>query len=187
MELNLKTREEWRAWLEENHSTVNGIWLVYFKKISGKPRIQYNDAVEEALCFGWIDGKIKRINEDYYIQWFTPRRPGSRWSKLNISRVRKLIQEGRMSPAGLQAYNETTRRPELIYDMEKETSFSVPDDLINALKDNPVAYGNFMDFPPSSRKLYILWLNNAKRSETRKERITRIVDRAENNIRAGMM
>ena len=183
----MKTRQEWRKWLEENHSTVNGIWLVYFKKLSGKARIPYNDAVEEALCFGWIDGKIKRINEDYYVQWFTPRRHGSRWSELNMSRARKLIQEGRMSPAGLQAYEEIIKRPELIYDMEKETSLIVPDDLINALKDNNVAYCNFVNFPPSSRKLYVLWLNSSKRSETRKERITRIVDRAANNIRAGMM
>jgi uncharacterized protein YdeI (YjbR/CyaY-like superfamily) len=92
-----------------------------------------------------------------------------------------------MSPAGLQAYEEIIKRPELIYDMEKETSLIVPDDLINALKDNNVAYCNFVNFPPSSRKLYVLWLNSSKRSETRKERITRIVDRAANNIRAGMM
>ena len=95
MELYLKTREEWRKWLEENHSKAEEIWLIYYKKPSGKSRIPYTDAVEEALCFGWIDGKIKRINDDYYIQRFTPRRPGSKWSKLNMERVQKLIKKAR--------------------------------------------------------------------------------------------
>ena len=81
MELYVKTREEWRKWLEENHSSVQGIWLIYYKKPSGKPRIPYNEAVEEALCFGWIDGKIKRVNEDYYVQWFTPRRPAIKYKQ----------------------------------------------------------------------------------------------------------
>jgi uncharacterized protein YdeI (YjbR/CyaY-like superfamily) len=187
MELYFKNRGEWRKWLEENHSMVQGIWLIYYKKPSGKPRIPYNEAVEEALCFGWIDGKIKKVNDDYYIQWFTPRRPGSRWSKLNMSRVRKLITEGRMRPAGLAAYKETTRKPELIYDIKSETNLPVPDDLIEALKNNIIAYNNFINFPPSSRKLYVLWLISAKRAETRHSRITIIVERSEKNIRAGMM
>ena len=112
MELYVKNRVEWRKWLEDNHSMVQGIWLIYYKKSSGKPRIPYNEAVEEALCFGWIDGKIKRVNDDYYMQWFTPRRPGSRWSNLNMNRAQKLINEGRMRPAGLVAYKETIKKPE---------------------------------------------------------------------------
>ena len=187
MELYVKNRVEWRKWLEENHSMMEGIWLIYYKKPSGKPRIPYNEAVEEALCFGWIDSKIKRVNDDYYMQWFTPRRPGSRWSKLNMSRVQKLITEGRMSLAGLAAYNETTRKPELIYDIKSESNLSVPDDLIEALKNNIAAYSNFINFSPSSRKLYVLWLNSAKRAETRQSRITIIVERSEKNIRAGIM
>jgi Uncharacterized protein conserved in bacteria len=187
MELYVKNRGEWRKWLEENQSLVQGIWLIYYKKPSGKPRIPYNEAVEEALCFGWIDGKIKRVNDDYYIQWFTPRRPGSRWSKLNISRVHKLITEGRMRPAGLAAYEETTRKPELIYDIRSEINLPVPDDLMEALKKNIAAYNNFINFPLSSRKLYVLWLISAKRAETRQSRITIIVERSEKNIRAGIM
>jgi uncharacterized protein YdeI (YjbR/CyaY-like superfamily) len=187
MELYFKNRSEWRKWLEENHSMVQGLWLIYYKKSSGKPRIPYNEAVEEALCFGWIDGKIKRVNDDYYIQWFTPRRPGSRWSKLNISRVQKLIIEGQMRPAGLAAYEETTRKPELIYNIRSEINLPVPDDLMEALKRNIAAYNNFINFPPSSRKLYVLWLISAKRAETRQIRITIIVERSEKNIRAGMM
>jgi uncharacterized protein YdeI (YjbR/CyaY-like superfamily) len=166
---------------------VQGIWLKYYKKPSGKPRIPYDEAVEEALCYGWIDGKIKRVNDDYYIQWFTPRRPGSRWSKLNMNRAQKLINEGRMRPAGLAAFEETIRKPELIYDIKSETILPVPDDLIEALKNNIVAYNNFKNFTPASRKLYLLWLTSAKREETRQGRIKMIVERSEKNIRAGMM
>lgn len=187
MELYFKTRGEWRKWLEENHSVVHGVWLIYYKKLSGKPRIPYNDAVEEALCFGWIDGKIKRVNDDYYIQWFTPRRPGSRWSKLNMNRVRKLISEGKMRPEGMTVYEETVIKPELIYEIKPESNMSLPDDLLDALKRNSEAYTNFNNFPPSSRRLYLLWLNNAKREETRAGRIVKIVDRSEKNIKAGMM
>lgn len=187
MELYVKNRVEWREWLEVNHSMTKGIWLIYYKKPSGKPRIPYNEAVEEALCYGWIDGKIKRVNDDYYIQWFTPRRPGSRWSKLNMNRAQKLINEGRMRPAGLEAFEETNRKPELIYDIKSVNNLPVPDDLMEALKNNIVAYNNFINFPPSSHKLYVLWLTSAKRAETRQARIAIIVERSEKNIRAGMM
>ena len=187
MELYVKNRVEWREWLEDNHSMAKGIWLIYYKKPSGKPRIPYDEAVEEALCYGWIDGKIKRVNDDYYIQWFTPRRPGSRWSKLNMNRAQKLINEGRMRPAGLAEFEETIRKPELIYDIKSETILPVPDDLIEALKNNIVAYNNFKNFTPASRKLYLLWLTSAKRAETRQSRIKIIVERSEKNIRSGMM
>jgi uncharacterized protein YdeI (YjbR/CyaY-like superfamily) len=185
MELYIKTREEWRKWLEENHSTVQGIWLIYYKKPSGKPRIPYSDAVEEALCFGWIDGKIKRVNDDYYIQWFTPRRPGSRWSELNLSKARNLIKEGRMKPSGLLEYEKALKKPARIYDTKKEENLIIPDDLLIALKNNETAYYNFINFPPSSRKLYIFWLNDAKREETRKTRIIRIVEQSKKNMKPG--
>jgi len=187
MEVYVKSREEWRKWLEENHSIEQGIWLIYYKKISGKPRVSYNDAVEEALCFGWIDGKIKRVNDDYYMQWFTPRRKGSRWSRLNISRVQRLVSDGLMKPEGLSAYQEALKNPELTYNVRSESVISIPDDLMTALEANTEALNNFMNSPPGSRKLYLLWLNDAKREETRKGRITKIVERSAKNIRAGMM
>jgi uncharacterized protein YdeI (YjbR/CyaY-like superfamily) len=187
MELYIKTREEWHNWLDKNHSVVPGVWLVYYKKISGKPRIAYNDAVEEALCFGWIDGKIKRVNEEYYIQWFTPRRKGSRWSALNVQRAQKLIGEGRMRQPGLLVYEESIKKPGLIYDVKLDINMSVPDDLLTALKKNIEAYNNFINFPPGSRRLYVFWLNDAKRAETRNARISKIVERSAKNMRAGMM
>jgi uncharacterized protein YdeI (YjbR/CyaY-like superfamily) len=187
MELYFKTREEWHTWLEENHQKEDGIWFVFYKKLSGKQSVAYNDAVEEALCFGWIDGKIKSVNEDYYIQWFTPRRTRSRWSKLNISRVNKLLSEDRMRPAGLAAFEKVKDKPELIYEIKRQDINLIPEDLNAALNENMTAYNNFVKFPPSSRRLYIFWLNDAKRPETRASRIAKIVDRSEKNIKAGMI
>jgi uncharacterized protein YdeI (YjbR/CyaY-like superfamily) len=188
MELYFNTREDWHNWLDENHEKrTDGIWFVFYKKVSGKPSVSYKEAVEEALCFGWIDGKIKRVNEEYYIQWFTPRRPGSRWSKLNVSRVQKLITENRMKPSGMTAFEMTKNKPELIYEIKKDDIPSIPDDLLAALNDNISAFDNFVKFPPSSRRLYIFWLNDAKRTQTRVDRITKIVERSERNIKAGMM
>ncbi len=100
------TREEWRDWLEGNHDKCKGIWLIYYKKGSGKPRVPYDDAVEEALCFGWIDSTVRRIDEEKYAQRFTPRKPDSGWSELNMRRMEQLIKEGRMTEAGLAKYRE---------------------------------------------------------------------------------
>lgn len=187
MELYVKTRKEWHRWLEKNHSTAEDVWLIYYKKPSGKPRIPYSDAVEEALCFGWIDGKIKKINEEYYIQRFTPRRCGSRWSKYNVERVEKLIKEGKMEPHGLKAFKEALENPELIYDNKVSDEPVIPEDLNNALTLNSIALENFMNFSESARGLYIKWLNNAKKAETRSGRIKKIVAFSEKNIRPGMM
>jgi len=187
MELYLKTRIEWRDWLEKNHSTVKEVWLIYYKKHSGKQRIPYDDAVEEALCFGWIDGKIKRINEDYFIQRFTPRRPGSRWSKYNIERVKKLIEEGQMKPEGLVLYMKALDKPELIYDNKSDGDPVVPAELTDALSKNDRAYNNFIKFSPSIRRIYIDWLNSAKKVETRMRRIEKIVGLADKNSKPGMM
>jgi uncharacterized protein YdeI (YjbR/CyaY-like superfamily) len=187
MELYFKTRGEWREWLERNHSDCTGVWLIYYKAPSGKPRIPYNDAVEEALCFGWIDGKIKRVNDDYYMQWFTPRRNGSRWSKLNSDRVQKLITVGFMRPEGLSAYEEAIKKPELVYEVKKVEDIIIPKDLFEALQKNKSAEQNFSAFSLSRRRLYVLWLDSAKKQETRLTRITKIVEQAEKNIRRGII
>ena len=187
MELYFKTRKDWRMWLEKNSSTAKEVWLIYYKKPSGKPRIPYNDAVEEALCFGWIDGKIKKINEDYYIQRFTPRRPGSRWSKYNVERVQKLIREGHMEPEGLKAFKETLEKPELVYTNRADGDPDIPEDLMDALDKNKKAFDNFMNFTQSVRRVYIEWLNSSKKAETRPRRIEKIVGLAEKNIKPGLI
>ncbi len=104
--LYVTTRDEWRSWLEENHKSEKEIWLIYYKKHTGKPRIPYDDAVEEALCFGWIDSIIKRIDEEKYTQKFSPRKQNSAWSDLNKKRVKKLIEEGKMTKAGYETVKE---------------------------------------------------------------------------------
>jgi uncharacterized protein YdeI (YjbR/CyaY-like superfamily) len=187
MELYFKNRNEWRKWLEKNYLKQQEVWLIYYKKHSGKPRIPYNDAVEEALCYGWIDGKIKRINEDYYIQRFTPRKPGSRWSKYNIDRVEKLIKEGLIKPEGLKAYQRVLDKPDLLYENRADGEPVIPEDLLDKLRINKRAYDNFYNFSQSARRIYINWLDSAKKPETRPGRIEKIVLLSEKNQRPGMM
>jgi uncharacterized protein YdeI (YjbR/CyaY-like superfamily) len=186
-EIYFRNREEWHKWLEENCRTVDGLWMRIYKKHTGRECIPYAEAVEEALCFGWIDGKIKRINEDYYIQYYTPRRSGSRWSKYNIERVKKLIGEGRMTPAGLDAYNEIFKKPHLVYDNRKSGDPDIPEDLLTALKVNKTAFDNFMKFSQSARRIYVEWYKYAKRDKTRLGRIQSIIRFSEKNQRPGML
>lgn len=187
MEIYFKTRQEWREWLEKNHSSSDGVWLIFYKKASGKPRVGYDEAVGEALCFGWIDSKLKKVNEEYYIQSFTPRRKRSLWSKYNMNRVKKLIDEGLMTPAGLAEYQKALDNPKLVYDNRNDAVPDIPEDLMDALILNPEAHRNFMNFSPSNRRIYIFWLNSAKREETRKNRIRKIIEQSEKNIKPGMI
>ena len=184
---DFKNRKEWRKWLARHHDKESEAWLIHYKKGSGKPRIPYDDAVEEALCFGWIDGKIKSINKDYYIQRFTPRRPGSRWSKYNIARVEKMTEAGKMKEEGLKAFRELLDKPHLAYDNISDGDPVIPGDLMEGLRSNIKALSNFNNFPASARRIYIEWLNSSKRQETRDRRIDKIVDRSEKNIKPGMM
>lgn len=187
MELYFKTRNQWRKWLEKNHATSDGIWLVYYKKQSGKTSVKYDEAVEEALCFGWIDSKLKSVNEEYYIQYFTRRRKGSVWSKYNLDRVRKMIEAGKMMPAGMSEYQKALDNPKVIYDNRNDMKPVIPDDLLEALKTNRQAHENFLNFSNSNRRIYLFWLNSAKREQTRKARISKIVEFSELNKRPGML
>jgi uncharacterized protein YdeI (YjbR/CyaY-like superfamily) len=182
-----KNRKEWRKWLEKNSSSAEELWMIIYKKHSGRPCIQYIEAVEEALCFGWIDGKIKRINEEYYIQRYTPRRSGSRWSKYNIERIERLKKEGKVKQFGLDAYNEIFTKPKLVYENRSSGEPEIPEDLLSELKADTVALSYFLQFPQSVRRIYIDWLNSAKKSETRPGRILKIVQTARQNKRPGMM
>ncbi len=138
--LYVRTREEWRAWLEENHGKRDGIWLLYPKKHTGKPRIPYADAVEEALCFGWIDSTAKRIDDDTYAQRFSKRRKGSPFSQPNIERMRRLIREGRMTPAGLAVVDD----PGIL---EGDQSLVIAPDVEEALIEDPEICDKFRNFP----------------------------------------
>ncbi|MDP4224317.1 MAG: YdeI/OmpD-associated family protein [Bacteroidota bacterium] len=186
--LYFRTRDEWRTWLEGNSQTSDGIWMRNYKKHTGMECVTYPDAVEEALCFGWIDGKIKRINDEYFVRYYTPRRPGSRWSKYNIERVEKLKKAGMMTPVGLEAFNVIFKNPKLIYDNRLRTGEpEIPEELLAALKSNKIAFENFMKFSQSARRLYIEWYKYAKQDKTRLGRIQKIIRFSEENRRPGMM
>ena len=186
MELHFTKREEWREWLSKNHATVMEAWLVFYKKPSGKQRIPYNDAVEEALCFGWIDGKLKRVNDNYYIQRFTPRRRDSIWSEINVSRVKKMISEGLMMKPGLDAFQLYLDNPSIM-EVRNMVMPDIPEDLLKELNKNKTALNNFQNFPVSIRRLYLQWLTNAKREETYLRRISKILELAEKNIKNSML
>jgi uncharacterized protein YdeI (YjbR/CyaY-like superfamily) len=177
--LYLKTRNEWRNWLAENGNTERAVWLIYYKKHSWKPRLAYEDAVAEALCFGWIDGAIKRLDEDRYAQKFTPRKQKSRWSGLNIKRARKLIADGVMTPAGLKVFHpERTIAP-------KPTE--LPKELEASFRKNRKVWKNFENFPPYYRRMTTQWVASAKKEETQRKRLKQLMTAAAQNKRIKFM
>jgi uncharacterized protein YdeI (YjbR/CyaY-like superfamily) len=174
-----KDRRKWRAWLEKNHAQCDEIWLVYYKKDSGKPRVPYEDAVEEALCFGWIDGKIKKIDEACFAQRFTPRRPRSSWNDTNIQRAERLIAEGKMMPAGLAAFNSKQRAEPLVDEM--------PKNLEARFRKQSIAWNNYENFPPYYRRMTARWVADAKKEETRLGRLEKLIEFSARNERIKFM
>jgi uncharacterized protein YdeI (YjbR/CyaY-like superfamily) len=170
----VKTRAAWRRWLAKHHARSPGIWLVYDKKSERPDRLAYVDAVEEALCFGWIDSTAKSLDEKRYMQLFTPRKPRGTWARTNKARVARLIEEGLMTPAGLAAI-EVAKANGSWTSLDAVEALTVPDDLAAALSANPEAARNFAAFPPSARKAYLHWVSQAVRPETRAERIAGVV------------
>jgi uncharacterized protein YdeI (YjbR/CyaY-like superfamily) len=164
------TRAEWRAWLAENHDRESEIWLVSDKKATGRPRVPYADAVEEALCFGWIDGIAKSIDGQRYAQRFTPRREKSNWSLLNRRRFARLVRAGKMTAAGLVRRPQgraAASRPAA----SRRVADAVPPDVRKALAKNSRAERFFSELAPSYRRLYVRWIDSAKREETRQKRL----------------
>jgi uncharacterized protein YdeI (YjbR/CyaY-like superfamily) len=181
-----KNREEWRKWLEQHHDSASELWLVYYKVHTKKESVKYGEAVEEALCFGWIDSKVRKIDDEQYMQRYTPRKEGSNWSESNKKRVQKMIRAGRMTPAGM-AKIESAKNDgswDRLDDIDRD--ITVPEDLKAALALNPAANENFDKFPPSAQKQYLWWLKSAKRAETREKRLREIVERADKNIKPGI-
>jgi uncharacterized protein YdeI (YjbR/CyaY-like superfamily) len=177
-------RTEWRAWLEQHHATETEVWLVYYKKGCGKPSATYLESLEEALCFGWIDSLIQKIDDEKYARKFNPRRAGSKWSDLNKHLVAKLVKEGRMTGAGLAMVDFTlpkadARRP-------KRPELPLPDWLKAGLMISSKAWENFNSLPPSHRREYIGWITDAKKEETRQRRIRKAIEKLEKDERLGM-
>jgi uncharacterized protein YdeI (YjbR/CyaY-like superfamily) len=184
-----KTRKQWRQWLEKNHLASQGIWLIYYKKESGKKKFSYEEAVEEALCFGWIDSLPRKLDDDRAMLKFTPRKSESVWSDLNKSRVNKLIKNKLMSPAGLVKIEQAKK--DSSWDTLNTSNFhasnnSFPPDLEKALKKNKGALDNFKAFPPGYRRQFLFWIDSAKRPDTRIQRIKQTVLMAEANKKPGI-
>lgn len=178
-----KSSKEWRKWLEKNGENEISVWLIIYKKDSGVPSVTYKEAVEEALCFGWIDSKPNKRDEKSYYQFFAKRKPKSGWSKVNKQTIEKLISGGRMHATGLEAI-ETAKKNGSWNSLDKAHSLEMPADLQKALKQNKGALTNFTAFPESSKKIILEWVANAKKKETRIKRIEEAVTLAAKNIRA---
>lgn len=145
------TREEWRAWLEENHARGEGVWMVSYKKAARRPRVEYDEAVEEALCFGWIDSKPNKLDDERSMLWFAPRKAGTGWSRINKERVERLMAAGRMAPAGLEKV-EAAKRDGSWSALDAVEALEVPDDLAAALAGYPDARTHFDAFPRSAKR-----------------------------------
>jgi uncharacterized protein YdeI (YjbR/CyaY-like superfamily) len=185
--LYCETRKEWRAWLAKNSAAAQEIWIVYYKKSAGKTSVSYEDAVQEALCFGWIDGMNKSLDAARYLQRFTPRKPASGWSESNIARMKRLIAEGKMTPAGLAAFEgHESRRIEpkptaLPKALERE--FKKKD----AARHGGQAWKNFQKFPPYYRRMTAGWVASAKKEETQRKRLEKLIQFSARNERIKFM
>jgi uncharacterized protein YdeI (YjbR/CyaY-like superfamily) len=178
-------RDAWRAWLAGHHGSAHFVWLLIHKKHVAEPSVSYDEAVEEALCWGWIDGLTNRWDERSYAVRFTPRRPGSIWSESNVARVGRMIAQGRMTPAGQALVDEAKRRG--TWDEAASGRPDVtPPDLEAALAAEPEAAALWGTMAPSLRRQYIAWVLQAKRPPTRARRIAEVVQRTAGGLRPGM-
>lgn len=179
-------RNEWRTWLTENYATVMELWLLFHKKHTGKPGLAYDEAVEEALCFGWIDGILKRIDNEKHTIRFCPRRKNSIWSERNKERVRRMIEAGRMTETGLAKVREAKENGQWDKAAEREDVTTVPAELTEALAKDGRARLNFEKLAPSYRRQFIYWVGIAKRDQTRRKRVAEAVRMIRENKRLGM-
>ncbi|MDQ4019462.1 MAG: YdeI/OmpD-associated family protein [Actinomycetota bacterium] len=170
------TQANWEAWLEEHHASVPGVWVKFAKKGSGVQSVSYGEAVESALCFGWIDGQMKSLDERFYLQRFTPRRRRSSWSKVNVEKATALIEAGRMRPAGLAEIERAKVDGRWDAAYEPPSKITVPEDLERALDANPKARAAFDALDSQNRYLILYRVHGAKRPETRARRIAQFVE-----------
>ena len=162
-------------WLEDHHGSEDEVYVGYWKKATGRPSLTWSEAVDQALCFGWIDGRVNRIDEERHMQRFTPRRPGSNWSKVNVEKVAKLTEAGRMRPAGLAAFEKRTDAKTGVYSFERDSA-ELPAEYEKRLRANKAASDYFDSRPPWYRRTAIHLVMSAKREETRERRLTQLID-----------
>lgn len=177
------SRAAWRAWLAEHHRRRQGVWLVSYKQATGKLRMSYDDAVDEAVCWGWIDSKINGLDGERSMLWFAPRKPGTGWSRVNQLRVERLIAGGLMQPPG-RAKVEAAKADGSWSALDEVERLTVPPDLAFALAGFPRATAHFAAFPRSARRGILEWIQAARKAETRAARVRETAQLAEDNIRA---
>ncbi|MGJ3247395.1 MAG: YdeI/OmpD-associated family protein [Elainellaceae cyanobacterium] len=177
------TREEWRSWLTRHHQQAENVWLITYKKATGKPTLSYDEAVEEALCFGWIDSLPRKLDEERKMLYFAPRKPGSGWSRPNKDRIERMIAAEKMTPAGL-AKVEAAKADGSWTALDDIENLVIPDDLAAALANLPPAAENWDAFPRSVKRGILEWIGNAKRDATRRNRIKETAQLAQKNERA---
>lgn len=191
-EIHFIDKKTFRKWLEKNHDKSDGIWMLYFKKHTKKPNIDYSDALDEALCFGWIDSIVKRIDEDRYLRKFTPRKNIKNWSEVNKVKVMRLIQQECMTVFGLQKIDSYVKTGKIKWDdpiveIDYGNINNTPKIIFDFLKQNDSSWKQFKDLAPSYRKEYICWVLNAKRDETRQKRLAKILKKLEKKTKPGML
>jgi uncharacterized protein YdeI (YjbR/CyaY-like superfamily) len=179
--LDIRTLKGWREWLADHHGSHPGIWLVFHKRHTGKPAITYEDAVDEALCFGWIDSLIKRLDDDRYARKFTPRKADSRWSELNRKRYARLKASGRIMPSG--AKRAPTDRT---YEIPRRRAWKLPSYIRAELERHATAWNCFQQLPPSHRRRTIGWIDSAKQQETKLRRLQEAVRVLSSGRRLGL-
>jgi len=184
--LSFRNSASWRRWLKKNHATASELWLVYFKKHTGEQCISYDESVEEALCFGWIDSILKKLDEDTYARKFTPRRENSVWSELNRERARRMIAAKRMTPAGMKKVGFSLTGPVSRAKRGPKTEPVFSDDLFGMLRAHKKAWIEFNTLPPSQRRNCVGWVMSAKREETRLRRMRELIDTLARGERLGM-
>lgn len=177
-----KSRQEWREWLQENHNKKESIWLTYYKKKSNVPTVAYSEAVDEALCFGWIDSKSKPLDKEKYVQYFSKRKEKSVWSKVNKEKVARLINEGRMTKMGLEIIERAKLNGSWTI-LDEAEALIIPVDLEKEFEKKPNAKQFFLSLSRSDKRNILQWLVLAKRQETRQKRITEIVELADENLK----
>jgi uncharacterized protein YdeI (YjbR/CyaY-like superfamily) len=176
-----KTQQAWTTWLDKNHTKSSGVWLQIAKKTGDLKSVSYAEAVEVALCYGWIDGQGKGLDESAYLQKFTPRGPRSIWSKINVAKAEALIKSGRMQPAGLAAIDRAKQNGQWEAAYDSHRTATVPADLQDALDQNPKAQAFFATLDGANRYAILWRVQTAKKPETRARRITQFVTMLENH------
>ncbi|ASS49491.1 MAG: hypothetical protein A3D31_02760 [Candidatus Fluviicola riflensis] len=177
-----QSRTDWRKWLEKNYQSKQSVWLVYYTKKSNLPSISWSEAVDEALCFGWIDSTKKTIDDVSFMQFFSKRRPKSNWSKINKEKVQQLIENGRMTQAGLDSI-ETAKQNGSWTIMDEVEDLIIPTDLEIAFEKHKGSKDYFLSLNKSMRKQLLYWIVAAKRQETRQKRMDEVVESAGQNLK----